>query len=137
MTTPTFNRTRALELLNLDAKRTPTETATLIRYDHGGGRLFIPGNNGTRVSDGSHIKRTLIADFFNEGDREFYAAAPELAEQLRLAVSRIEKLEAVWKLADELCTSVDCAGEDIGGCRPAMTILQELGPAVDVARNRT
>lgn len=90
MTTPTFNLTRALELLALPPK-----------------------------------------------DKLIGANLVAILEQLRLAVSRIKELESVWKLADELCTSVDCAAEDIGGCRPAMTILQELGPAVDVARNRT
>lgn len=42
-----------------------TRGATLRRYDHGGGRLAI--------FDGEH--RQLVADFYDEANREFYAAA--------------------------------------------------------------
>ena len=35
---------------------------TLIRYEHGGGRLY------------REEPRTLVADFFDEGDRELFAA---------------------------------------------------------------
>jgi len=59
---------------------TPVDTPkwTLIRYDHGGGRLFIDGEAG---------ERTLIADFYNQGDREFYSAAPQLVRELLAALT--------------------------------------------------
>ena len=37
-------------------------------------------------------------------------------------------LQEAVTLIDELCVSVDCAAEDIGGQRPALEILQEMGP---------
>lgn len=46
-------------------------------------------------------------------------------------VKRYEELEAVAKLASELCDAVDEDAEDIGGHRPVHVILGELGPAVD------
>lgn len=57
------------ELRRLAEAATPTEGATLNRYEHGGGRLLID-----RTQEGGG--RQLIADFYGEGaDREFYAAA--------------------------------------------------------------
>ena len=41
-----------------------TQGAELDRYPHGGGRLAIFAKDETR---------TLVADFYQEGDREFYA----------------------------------------------------------------
>jgi hypothetical protein len=63
---------RVAEYLALDGKRTPGPL-TLTRYDHGGGRLsFAP--------DAEH--RTLVADFYHEGDREFYTASANLAPSI-------------------------------------------------------
>lgn len=45
--------------------------------------------------------------------------------------TEIESLQAVAKLASELCDAVDEDAEDIGGHRPVHVILGELGPAVD------
>lgn len=36
-------------------------------------------------------------------------------------------------ITDEYCTAVDNAADDIGGSRPLIDILGELGPAVDAA----
>ena len=36
---------------------------------------------------------------------------------------------SLHKLVDELCTSVDAAGDDVGGHRGSLTILHEVGPA--------
>jgi len=51
--------------------------AKMVRYGHGGGRLFIDGEAG---------RRNLIADFYEEADREFYyharADIPWLLDQL-------------------------------------------------------
>lgn len=44
------------------AERATQGPLKLDRYDHGGGRLY------------RECPRTLVADFFDEGDREFYAA---------------------------------------------------------------
>lgn len=44
---------------------------------------------------------------------------------------RLADLERLAKLASELCESVDRESEDIGGSRPSLTILKEIGPLVD------
>lgn len=71
-----------------------TEGPTLTRYDHGGGRLA--------VFHGDH--RALVADFYGEGDREFYAAArsdvPALVAALR-AVLAEHRPGNVYLLTDE------------------------------------
>jgi hypothetical protein len=48
-----------------------------------------------------------------------------------------ESLLLVLGLASELCSAVDAAEEDIGGCRPVNDILAELGPAVDAAERQS
>lgn len=60
------------------------------RYDHGGGRFWTE-------LDG---KRNLIADFYEEGDREYYLAASPSAILSLLA--RMEALEKVAALVEEL-----------------------------------
>ncbi len=57
---------------------------------------------------------------------EFEAAKTEISRRL----DRYEVLDSVYRLASELCDSVDCAAEDIGGQRNGDAILRELGPAV-------
>lgn len=87
------------ELKRLAEAATPTEGATLNRYEHGGGRLFVALH--TRGGSG----RQLIADFYGDGaDREFYAAANP-ATVLAL-IARIERLEGekarlTWELNGE------------------------------------
>lgn len=44
---------------------------------------------------------------------------------------RVVLLERIARLATELCVSVDKAAEDIGGERPALEILREIGPLTD------
>lgn len=65
-----------------------TEGPTLTRYDHGGGRLA--------VFHGDH--RALVADFYGEGDREFYAAArsdvPALVTALRAVLAMVAEVQA-------------------------------------------
>lgn len=48
--------------------KTTKGTVTINRYEHGGGRMF--------VDDGKN--RDLIADTYNEGDREFIALCYEV-----------------------------------------------------------
>lgn len=47
---------------------------------------------------------------------------------------RIEKLEKVHKLADELCTAIDLQAEDIGGSRNVLEIVRDLAAACDKAK---
>lgn len=44
---------------------------------------------------------------------------------------RVALLERIARLATELCVSVDKAAEDIGGERPALYILRDIGPLTD------
>ena len=44
---------------------------------------------------------------------------------------RLETLERIAELASELCNAVDCESEDVGGTRPALVILREIGPLTD------
>jgi hypothetical protein len=44
---------------------------------------------------------------------------------------RLVLLNRIAELATELCVAVDRAAEDIGGSRPTLVILQELGPLTD------
>lgn len=66
------------DLNDLEAKgkaATQPELLTLTRYDHGGGRLLSPE------------PRDLVADFYDDANREFYFAArnnwQEMVEELR------------------------------------------------------
>lgn len=52
---------------------------TLIRYDHGGGRLY------------REEPRDLIADFYDAANRELYYRAPELLKALADEVGRWKK----------------------------------------------
>lgn len=69
-------------LRELAGQATPTtKDADLCRYEHGGGRLV--------VFEG---ERRLIADFYDEPNREFYAALnPQTAIALLDAVERLTK----------------------------------------------
>ena len=49
------------------------------RYDHGGGRAYI-----------EEPRRTLIADFYQEGDREMLASAPDDLRWLLDALTTVE-----------------------------------------------
>lgn len=51
---------------------------------------------------------------------------------MQAVVDAARKLHTV---ADELCTAIDRAADDIGGSRPTRDILANLGPATDVAEN--
>lgn len=68
--------------------------ATLMRYDHGGGRLA--------ALDGD--ERRLIADFYHEADREFYAAANPQA--VLALLNEIERLREALSRSEEACRTV-------------------------------
>lgn len=78
----------------------------------------------------AHLLSTQGSVGFEIGDAELYAAAPDLARALIATEARVAGLrEAVKRrdaLIDELCTSVDCAAEDIGGQRGALVIIRDL-----------
>lgn len=95
------------ELRRLAEAATPTEGATLNRYEHGGGRLLID-----RTQEGGG--RQLIADFYGEGaDREFYAAANPAT--ILALIASLEKAEAenarLREALPELLAAVDAARE--------------------------
>lgn len=84
MTQEIINRLK--ELL---AKATDVTEADLMRYEHGGGRW-------AKLRDG---ERTLVADFYNEADREAHVAAwlalPALLSTLtNLTPSGVERIRA-------------------------------------------
>lgn len=58
-------------------------------------------------------------------------AKPFLPKTRFVNPRRHDVLERIAALATELCVSVDRSAEDIGGSRPALTILQEIGPLTD------
>lgn len=80
------------ELVAAGEKATPTRDATLMRYDHGGGRFYREVGRD----------RLLIADFYDEANREFYFAAanarPALAALLRV-VEAAKATSVACKLA--------------------------------------
>ena len=87
---------RAAEIASRE--KAATRDATLVRYDHGGGRFFRDGESGQRV---------LVADFYNEGDREFYTAARDdipdlLADRAELIAAAREAAEALVGARDRL-----------------------------------
>lgn len=62
----------------------------------------------------------------------------DLARRVLALTEVLAETEAALRrqsdLVDELCESVDCAAEDIGGQRPALAIIQDLGPHLSEAR---
>ena len=73
------------ELEALDAKATTMCGHNLMRYEHGGGRL-VNDSEGTR---------TLIADFYNAGDREvFYTLRVALPALIEYVKERTPETEA-------------------------------------------
>ena len=77
-----------IEALEKALAATTQGALTLIRYEHGGGRLYLPGESG---------ERELVADFYHEGDREAFmavsAAMPWLLSVARAAVAWREMLK--------------------------------------------
>lgn len=71
-------------------KATPADNLTLTRYEHGGGRLFVDLDIGTPEG------RDLVADFYEEDDREFYFAA---RTDIPLLLSHIDALAAETETA--------------------------------------
>jgi hypothetical protein len=62
-----------------------TKTLTVMRYDHGGGRVYFEFEQ----------ERHLVADFYNAGDREYWIAA---ANHYPAALDEIERLNEAWQV---------------------------------------
>lgn len=69
------------EKLKQAAQKATQEAITLIAYEHGGGRFYVK-----RGGD-----RDLIADFYDEANREFFARANPSA--VLSLIEEIERLE--------------------------------------------
>ena len=95
MTDPVESLATLAELLE---KATPIEHATLIRYEHGGGRYYVAKPREYAAYRDTE-DRTLIADFYHEGDRELFVtlrnAAPALLDQAK-------RLEEIAKLRERI-----------------------------------
>ena len=61
---------------------------------------------------------------------EHWGVRPECSAQASTN-DRLDTLERIAELASELCNAVDCESEDVGGVRPSLVILREVGPLTD------
>ncbi len=64
------------ELRSLEGKATPFDSLKVICYDHGGGRVYVPGNADDSTG------RQLVADFYDEDNREAWLALRNAAPLL-------------------------------------------------------
>jgi len=79
-------QTKLKEIEERAAKATPANQLTLARYDHGGGRLCGPTN---WMEPRPSTPRDLVADFYDEANREFYTAArTDVPRLVRLALAQ-------------------------------------------------
>lgn len=74
------------ELDRLERAATPAGELALCRYGHGGGRLASPPGWQTEMGD-----RELVADFYQEAERELFFA---LRNACRPLLNRLAELEA-------------------------------------------
>lgn len=93
--------------LNLEAIKARCEKATgdltLATYAHGGGRLYVIG--------GPQSQRQLVADFYDEDNREFYYHARTDLPALVAEVERLRKVEAAAEaLLGPWDDEWDCSG---------------------------
>lgn len=78
------------------AKATPHGPNTkLMRYPHGGGRLYLEDMDGFARAD-----RDLIADFYDEDNREFYYALDP--ETVRLVLDVVRAAQDYAEAYDDL-----------------------------------
>jgi hypothetical protein len=82
----------------LDAIRGRCEKATpgplLTRYEHGGGRSYL--QTGDWESLHGKRDRKLVADYYNEADREFYHHARTDIPNLLAHIEELEKQIIKW-----------------------------------------
>ena len=56
---------------------------------------------------------------------------------ITIKLSEYNTLQKIAELANELCIAVDNEADDIGGSRPSMVILKEIGPLTDKWEHKT
>ena len=71
-----------------------TPNPELTRYDHGGGRSFL--QTGDWESLHGKRDRKLVADYYNEEDREFYHACRTDIPALLAHIEELEKQIIKW-----------------------------------------
>lgn len=59
------------------------------------------------------------------------ALEDEISDDAYATAAELVYLRDLAKLASELCTAVDREADDIGGSRPSLTILREIGAMCD------
>ena len=74
------------------------------------------------------IKRVRL-DF--EQRARAVAIEDEISDDAYATAGELIYLRDLAKLASELCTAVDREADDIGGSRPSLTILREIGAMCD------
>ncbi len=84
----------------------------LVRYEHGGGRSYI--QTGDWESLHGKRDRKLVADYYNEEDREFYHSA---RADIPALLAHIDALESERQLLiaqqEKMCESFEKMGEQI------------------------
>jgi hypothetical protein len=101
--------TRLRNLKKLRAKATQG-SITVMRYSHGGGRFYQEGN--------------LIADFYQEGDREFYAEAANLTTPM--VDGMIMMIE--WLMADLQYAEEDNDSEGLAALEKRALVICNIFP---------
>ncbi len=88
---------------------TPLDDATIARYDHGGGRVYVGELSG---------ERELIMDLYGDGsDREFYINSRTAMPRLIAEVRRLrEKRDQQRNNADSLVQAINRSGYDLSPC---------------------
>lgn len=73
-------------LAELEKKATPADKLMIDRYDHGGGRCFVPGDDRLRGEG-----RKLVVDYYHEEDRELFHALRLAAPALLAEISHLTR----------------------------------------------
>ena len=104
----------------LDKAATPD--LEIVRYPHGGGRVF--GTDG----------RTLVADFYNEADREYWLALrnelPRLLRLLRAGENAKGSLERCDEYMDQRADADLAPGGEAMQPNREMVLMQEIRAAL-------
>jgi len=107
MTSPSPD-TRIAEIrARLEAATAATDVVVLMAYDHGGGRLYV-----------EEPERKLVADFYDQPDRDFYANAPADIAYL---------LAALGSIPDQIARAVEAEREACA--KAAIDAMAHIGTA--------
>lgn len=102
------------------AKATESSDLTLTPYAHGGGRLFVIG--------GPSAERQLVADFYDDDNREFYYHARTDIPRL---IAEVERLRGVAEAADK---AIEAFGAMTEGAKVSVRVqmtMNHLKAALD------